>query len=70
MHVLDSEIVAPNYRAGTMTRPKTTTLTAERSRKSVGIWIRVLTEDQVAGESPEHHEKALGTMLSRRAGSY
>jgi site-specific DNA recombinase len=32
----------------------------ERGReaaKSVGIWIRVSTEDQVRGESPEHHEK-------------
>src|SRR5260221_9770957 len=25
--------------------------------KSVGIWIRVSTEDQVRGESPEHHER-------------
>ncbi|HUI28845.1 MAG TPA: recombinase family protein [Candidatus Acidoferrales bacterium] len=25
--------------------------------KAVGIWIRVSTEDQVKGESPEHHEK-------------
>lgn len=25
--------------------------------KCVGIWIRVSTEDQVRGESPEHHEK-------------
>lgn len=25
--------------------------------KSVGIWLRVSTEDQVKGESPEHHEK-------------
>ncbi len=25
--------------------------------KQVGIWIRVSTEDQVRGESPEHHEK-------------
>ncbi|MEW6062301.1 MAG: recombinase family protein, partial [Bacteroidota bacterium] len=24
--------------------------------KSVGIWIRVSTEDQAKGESPEHHE--------------
>src|SRR3954468_11893866 len=24
--------------------------------KSVGIWIRVSTEDQAQGESPEHHE--------------
>jgi len=32
----------------------------ERGRdavKSVGIWIRVSTEEQVQGESPEHHEK-------------
>ena len=27
------------------------------NKKSVGIWIRVSTEDQVKGESPEHHEK-------------
>jgi site-specific DNA recombinase len=27
------------------------------SSKSVGIWIRVSTEDQARGESPEHHEK-------------
>jgi site-specific DNA recombinase len=25
--------------------------------KAVGIWVRVSTEDQVRGESPEHHEK-------------
>lgn len=25
--------------------------------KTVGIWIRVSTEDQARGESPEHHEK-------------
>lgn len=25
--------------------------------KRVGIWLRVSTEDQVAGESPEHHER-------------
>src|SRR5258706_12311936 len=29
----------------------------EQSVKSVGIWIRVSTGDQVRGESPEHHEK-------------
>ena len=29
----------------------------EVEAKSVGIWIRVSTEDQVRGESPEHHEK-------------
>src|SRR5438552_9809100 len=27
------------------------------SPKHVGIWIRVSTEDQAKGESPEHHEK-------------
>src|SRR5438477_10634389 len=26
-------------------------------KKSVGIWLRVSTEDQAKGESPEHHEK-------------
>ena len=25
--------------------------------RRVGIWIRVSTEDQVKGESPEHHER-------------
>ncbi len=25
--------------------------------KEVGVWVRVSTEDQVRGESPEHHEK-------------
>jgi site-specific DNA recombinase len=25
--------------------------------KAVGVWIRVSTEDQVKGESPEHHER-------------
>ena len=28
-----------------------------KEEKSVGIWIRVSTEDQARGESPEHHEK-------------
>jgi len=27
------------------------------AKKPVGIWIRVSTEDQVKGDSPEHHEK-------------
>jgi len=27
------------------------------TKKTVGIWIRVSTEDQAKGESPEHHEK-------------
>ena len=25
--------------------------------KAVGIWIRVSTEEQAVGDSPEHHEK-------------
>lgn len=29
----------------------------EKGSKRVGIWIRVSTEDQVRGESPEHHER-------------
>lgn len=29
----------------------------EKRVKPVGIWIRVSTEDQAHGESPEHHEK-------------
>lgn len=29
----------------------------ESAAKPVGIWIRVSTEDQARGESPEHHEK-------------
>ncbi|MEM9292123.1 MAG: recombinase family protein [Acidobacteriota bacterium] len=32
------------------------TSTDQRLRKKVGIWIRVSTEDQAKGESPEHHE--------------
>ena len=27
------------------------------STKNVGIWIRVSTEDQAQGDSPEHHEQ-------------
>src|SRR5579862_8384109 len=33
---------------------KTETVTV---KKPVGIWIRVSTEDQAQGDSPEHHEK-------------
>ncbi|MEW8285204.1 MAG: recombinase family protein [Candidatus Thiodiazotropha endolucinida] len=29
----------------------------ESPHKRIGIWIRVSTEDQAQGESPEHHEK-------------
>src|SRR5438093_13280699 len=34
-----------------------TELTMEKHVKPVGIWIRVSTEDQAKGESPEHHER-------------
>lgn len=33
------------------------TKAADAATKQVGIWIRVSTEDQVKGESPEHHER-------------
>ena len=33
------------------------TRAADATTKNVGIWIRVSTEDQVKGESPEHHER-------------
>jgi site-specific DNA recombinase len=36
-------------------------------RKEVGLWIRVSTEDQVKGESPEHHE-ARGRMYAEMKG--
>jgi len=29
----------------------------EQTTKQVGIWVRVSTEDQVKGESLEHHER-------------
>jgi len=32
-------------------------LIEKQAPKQVGIWIRVSTEDQAQGESPEHHEK-------------
>jgi site-specific DNA recombinase len=32
-------------------------LGTEAQLKSVGIWIRVSTEDQAQGDAPEHHEK-------------
>src|SRR3954466_16050518 len=34
----------------------TTTARISSALKSVGIWIRVSTEDQAQGESPQHHE--------------
>ncbi|MEB3221092.1 MAG: recombinase family protein [Candidatus Sericytochromatia bacterium] len=34
----------------------TPTPAKEASARAVGIWLRVSTEDQVRGESPEHHE--------------
>jgi site-specific DNA recombinase len=35
--------------------------------KAVGIWIRVSTEDQVRGESPEHHERRARLYAESRA---
>src|SRR3954466_1182245 len=35
----------------------TTTARISSATKNVGIWIRVSTEDQAQGESPEHHEQ-------------
>ena len=31
--------------------------TLPEGRKTVGIWLRVSTDDQAKGDSPEHHEK-------------
>src|SRR5437899_4288692 len=50
------------YRLRAVTRTRETHLgrngaQTESHPKPVGIWIRVSTEDQVKGESPEHHEK-------------
>jgi len=36
---------------------KSTTSKLASDTKNVGIWIRVSTEDQAKGESPEHHEE-------------
>jgi site-specific DNA recombinase len=36
---------------------KTQPLRNTEGPKRVGVWIRVSTEDQVRGESPEHHER-------------
>src|SRR5258705_3979519 len=42
---------------GTSAMKKLQLIDGEQQSKSVGIWIRVSTEDQARGESPEHHEK-------------
>jgi site-specific DNA recombinase len=41
--------------------------TAGEEGKRVGLWIRVSTEDQARGESPEHHE-ARGRMYAEAKG--
>ena len=41
----------PDEHGGDMSRK------AAEASKRVGIWIRVSTEDQARGESPEHHER-------------
>ena len=38
-------------------RPDSGREPAGEAQKVVGIWLRVSTEDQAQGESPEHHEK-------------
>lgn len=40
-----------------MKRELTTRRSVDAAEKRVGIWVRVSTEDQVKGESPEHHER-------------
>lgn len=40
-----------------MEKERTPSAGSGRAAKSVGIWIRVSTEDQAQGDSPEHHEK-------------
>jgi len=37
-------------------RPRATALSENHEPKRVGLWIRVSTEEQAKGESPEHHE--------------
>src|SRR5581483_5517715 len=44
-----------DHSEGTMRRERAVPI--QPLRKRVGIWIRVSTEDQAKGESPEHHEK-------------
>jgi len=44
-----------HFPTGESMKPKTTA--GIQKAKPVGIWIRVSTEDQVKGESPEHHER-------------
>jgi site-specific DNA recombinase len=36
---------------------KTKSSRADNTEKPIAIWIRVSTEDQAKGESPEHHER-------------
>ena len=45
---------------------KTTDVTGKEAGKNIGIWIRVSTEDQARGESPQHHlERGRAYALSR-----
>ena len=44
---------APSFKLVTME----VVMHKEDQKKQVGIWIRVSTEDQAKGESPEHHEQ-------------
>src|SRR3984957_7709043 len=39
---------------------------SKNDAKNVGIWIRVSTEDQAKGESPEHHEERARSYVKSR----
>jgi site-specific DNA recombinase len=43
--------------SGSTTRQSDEKRSRQASQKVVGIWIRVSTEDQAQGESPQHHER-------------
>jgi transposase InsO family protein len=46
--------------------PKNIPTPLQAPDKPVGVWIRVSTEDQAQGDSPEHHEKRVPRPTSRR----
>ena len=39
---------------------------SNQESKNVGIWIRVSTEDQAQGDSPEHHEQRARSYAASR----
>src|SRR6185369_7828930 len=66
-----SSHLQPTARADLSRRTKTMSNRSKPSGneegKRVGIWVRVSTEDQAKGESPEHHE-ARGRMYAEAKG--